>query len=207
MFTGIVQGTARVVAADRDGGLLHLVLELPEGRADGLVPGASVAVAGTCLTAVAIDGRRVAFDCIGETLARTTLGALRPEGRVNVERAARFGDEIGGHLLSGHVAVAAEVVDRAEEGGNLALWFAVPAPWGRYVLPKGYVAIDGCSLTVGEVRADGDAARFAVHLIPETRRITTLDALAPGDRVNLEVDAQTQAVVDTVARVLAARSS
>jgi riboflavin synthase len=202
MFTGIVQGVAEVVEATRSQGLLRLVLALPEGRADGLVPGASVSVGGTCLTAVAIDGRRVAFDCIDETLRRTTLGSLGVGGRVNVERAARFGDEIGGHLLSGHVVGTMGIARRSEVEGNLTLEFVgVGAPL-RYVLPKGYVAVDGCSLTVGDVGADG----FTVHLIPETRRITTLGELRPGDRANLEVDAQTQAVVDTVERVLAARA-
>jgi riboflavin synthase len=144
----------------------------------------------------------VAFDCIDETLRRTTLGSLGVGGRVNVERAARFGDEIGGHLLSGHVVGTMGIARRSEVEGNLTLEFVgVGAPL-RYVLPKGYVAVDGCSLTVGDVGADG----FTVHLIPETRRITTLGELRPGDRANLEVDAQTQAVVDTVERVLAARA-
>jgi riboflavin synthase len=199
MFTGIVQGRAVVREARAEQGLLRLVLELPEGRTDGLVVGASVSVAGTCLTAVHVDGPRVAFDCIGETLARTTLGGLQVGDEANFERAARFGDEIGGHLLSGHVSTTVPLVGREEREGNLTLWFGNEAGVGRYLLPKGYVAIDGCSLTLGEV----SAARFAVHLIPETRRVTTLDALRPGDRVNLEVDAQTQAVVDTVERVLA----
>lgn len=198
MFTGIVSGTARVAEARRDAGLLRLLLELPPGRADGLAIGASVAIAGTCLTAVAADGPRVRFDCIDETLRKTTLGALRAGDRVNVERAARFGDEIGGHLLSGHVIGTLPVADRREVDGNLALRFTGLGAWARYVLPKGFVAIDGCSLTVGEVGDDG----FSVHLIPETRRVTTLGDLRPGDRVNLELDAQTQAVVDTVERVL-----
>lgn len=202
MFTGIVQGTARVREVADAAGLRSLVLALPDGRADGLVPGASVSVAGTCLTAVGIDRSEVRFDVIDETLARTTLGGLVVGDRVNVERAARFGDEIGGHLLSGHVLEAATVVERRELDGNLALTIEVGAAAARYVLPKGYVAIDGVSLTVGEVQA----RRFAVHLIPETRRVTTLDALRPGDRVNLEVDAATAAVVDTVERVLAGRS-
>ncbi|MEQ1565605.1 MAG: riboflavin synthase subunit alpha [Myxococcota bacterium] len=202
MFTGIVQGTAQVRSVRDAVGLRSLVLALPEGRAAGLVPGASVAVAGTCLTAVEIDGSEVRFDLIDETLARTTLGALAVGHRVNVERAARFGDEIGGHLLSGHVLEAATVVERRELDGNLALTIQVGPSAARYVLPKGFVAVDGVSLTVGEVRA----GRFAVHLIPETRRVTTLDALRPGDRVNLEVDAATAAVVDTVERVLADRS-
>lgn len=203
MFTGIVAGTARVTeASDRDG-LRRLVLRLPDGGEAGLVRGASVSVGGVCLTAVTFAGPEVGFDVIGETLARTTLGALAVGDRVNVERAARFGDEIGGHLLSGHVVCAGEVVAREEHAGNLILRIRVPADVLRYVLPKGYVALDGASLTVGAV--DAASCAFDVHLIPETRRITTLGDARPGDRVNVEVDAQTVAIVDTVERVLAAR--
>ncbi len=204
MFTGIVAGRARVAAVQDAGGLRTLVLALPTGLGEGLQVGASVSVAGTCLTVVAGRGDEARFDCIDETLRRTTLGGLRPGDEVNVERAARFGDEIGGHLLSGHVLATAEVVAREERDGNLALTLRVPADAVRYLMPKGYVAVDGCSLTIGVV--DRAAATFAVHLIPETRRVTTLDALRPGDRVNLEVDAATQAVVDTVERVLAERA-
>jgi riboflavin synthase len=201
MFTGIVQGRAAVEAADDESGLRRLRLRLPAGAGAGLVPGASVSVGGTCLTAVRIEGDAVWFDCIDETLARTTLGGLQVGGAVNFERAARFGDEIGGHLLSGHVVGTGEVVERAEPEGNLVLGIRVPADTARYVFEKGYVGVDGASLTVGAV--DGGAGTFRVHLIPETRRITTLGELRVGDRVNVEVDAMTQAVVDTVERVLA----
>lgn len=204
MFTGIVQGTARVREVADGGGLRSLALELPVGAAAGLAVGGSVAVAGTCLTAVRIDGDVVWFDVIGETLAKTTLGGLSAGARVNYERAARFGDEIGGHLLSGHVIGAAEVVGRAEEGENLTLVIRAPADARKYVLAKGYVAVDGASLTIGAV--DREAGTFAVHLIPETRRVTTLGRRVVGDRVNLEVDASTVAVVDTVERVLAERA-
>jgi riboflavin synthase len=204
MFTGIVQGTARVERAELATGLVRLVLDLPPGRTEGLTIGASVAVAGTCLTAVEVDGTRVAFDCIGATLATTTLGALRSGDRVNFERAARFGDEIGGHLLSGHVYRTVPVVERTVDDGNLTLWFGDLGDTAKYLLPKGYVALDGCSLTIAAVKNVTDTL-FSVCLIPETRRVTTLEHLRVGDRVNLEVDAQTQAVVDTVERVLAAR--
>lgn len=204
MFTGIVAGRARVEGVDDVDGLRTLRLRLPTGLGEGLQLGASVAVAGTCLTVVEHDGDRARFDCIDETLRRTTLGALAAGDEVNVERAARFGDEIGGHLLSGHVLDTLELVERAEVEGNLRLRFRAPRSAVRYLLPKGFVAVDGCSLTIGEV--DPGAATFDVHLIPETRRVTTLDDLRPGDRSNLEVDASTQAVVDTVERVLASRA-
>lgn len=202
MFTGIVQGRGRVERAEDHGGVRSLWIDLGPGRADGLAVGASVSISGTCLTAVSWEGDVVRFDCIDETLRRTTLGGMEIGADVNVERAARFGDEVGGHFLSGHVFEAATVVVREEHGDNLALTVRASAAAMRCVLPKGYVAVDGASLTVGDVTAN----TFTVHLIPETRRVTTLDALRPGDRVNLELDATTQAVVETVERVLAQRA-
>ena len=124
-------------------------------------------------------------------------------GSVNVERAARFGDEIGGHLLSGHIHGLAEVTRVEQTADNLAVWWSIPEALRRYVLPKGYVALNGCSLTVGDRPVDGC---YSVHLIPETRRITTFGTVAVGDRINVEVDSQTQAVVDTVERVMAERA-
>jgi riboflavin synthase len=201
MFTGIVQGTATVHSARDHGGQRHLVLDLPPGRGAGLVPGASVAVAGVCLTAVEIDRDRVGFDIIAESLRSSVLGRLGVGDRVNVERAATFGDEIGGHLLSGHVWGTAEVVAVAPSTGQTTITLRAPADARKYILPKGYVALDGCSLTVSASVGD----TFSVHLIPETLRVTTLGELSVGDRLNVEVDPMTQAVVATVERVLAAR--
>lgn len=205
MFTGIVQGTATVAAvADRDA-LRRLVLDLPPGRGAGLTIGASVSVSGVCLTAVAVDGDRASFDAIDETLRLTTLGALGPGDRVNIERAARFGDEIGGHALSGHVWSTVEVVGVQTTETNHTIVLRAPADATPYLLPKGYVGLDGCSLTLG--RVDPEDRTFRVHLIPETLRVTTLGDRAVGDRLNLEIDAMTQAVVATVQRVLAARAA
>jgi len=201
MFTGIVQGRGRVLAVEDRASFRRLTVELPEGRADGLETGASVAIAGTCLTVVAFDGRQVQFDVIDETLRLTTLGGLAPGDAVNIERAATFGSEIGGHVLSGHVMGTATLVRREPSENNLALYLKLPEALQPYVLAKGYVAVDGCSLTVGTV-TDGV---FSLHLIPETLRLTTLGDRQVGDRFNIEVDAMTQAVVDTVQRVLAAR--
>ena len=202
MFTGIVQGRATVAEViDRDG-LRALWLDFPAGGLADIAVGASVAVDGVCLTVVDATGDRARFDCIDETLALTTLGARVPGDAVNYERAASFGDEIGGHLLSGHIVGTAEIRSRTERDGNLELVLHIPPGHIKHVLPKGYVALDGISLTVGRVEGD----TFSVHLIPETRRVTTLDDKLPGHRVNLEVDAMTQAVVATVERVLAARA-
>lgn len=202
MFTGIVQGLGKVVAATPVQGRMRLQVVLPEGRTQGLETGASVAINGVCLTVVEHADQWAAFDVIDETLRLTNLGALSLGDSVNVERAARFGDEIGGHLLSGHIHGVAELVEIVANQGNLTLWWEVPESLVKYVMPKGYVALNGCSLTVGDTPS---GRRFSVHLIPETLRITTFGRAAVGDRLNLEIDSQTQAVVDTVERVLAAQ--
>lgn len=207
MFTGIVQGTAEVVAIHEAEQFRTHVVALPGALSAGLESGASVAHNGVCLTASAIDGERVSFDLMRETLRVTNLGALRVGDRVNIERAARFGDEIGGHAMSGHVMAMAELVELDEAPNNRRLWFELPHALGRFLFDKGYIGVDGVSLTIGEVRPAGAAhgPRFCVNLIPETLARTTLIDRVPGDRVNIEIDPQTQAIVETVERVLAAR--
>lgn len=201
MFTGIVHGTAKVESASLTAEVLRLRLALPD--AEGLVPGASVSVGGCCLTAVEIDRNVVHFDVIAESLDRTTLGDLQPGDRVNVERAARFGDEIGGHVTSGHIWGIGEIVEIERTADNCRMRVRPPETAAPYILAKGYIAIDGASLTIGTVHGDGS---FDLHLIPETLRITTLGTATIGTRVNIEVDAQTQAVVDTAERILALRA-
>lgn len=217
MFSGITRGTRRVVerrpAEGRldgaingaiDGainGVVEVVVELAE-LAEGLELGASVSVDGVCLTAAAIDGTRVLFQIIPETLSRTTLGGLEVGSLVSVERSYRVGDEIGGHEVSGHITGTGRIAEVRREGGRYTLRVSVPPEWLRYILPKGFVAIDGSSLTVGETYPDGS---FELHLIPETLRLTNLGNKAVGDRVNVELDARTVAIVDTVERVLAQR--
>ena len=203
MFTGIIQGTAEVVAISaRDDFRTHVV-RLPGSLLPGLEPGASVAHNGCCLTVTRIDGAEVAFDLMQETLRVTNLGDLTVGERVNVERAARFGDEIGGHAMSGHVLCTAEVVDVVESPDNREVRFRLPGEHARYLFTKGYIGIDGISLTLGEV----DGPEFSVHLIPETLARTNLATRRPGDRVNIEIDPQTQAIVETVERVLASRDA
>ena len=176
-------------------------VELPEDMAGGLQTGASVAHNGCCLTVTEADGRTARFDLMAETLDKTNLGRLKAGDLVNLERAARFGDEIGGHLMSGHITATTEIlrIERAEH--NTTMHFALPAALKPYILPKGFVGLDGCSLTVGSVGEDS----FCVHLIPETLRRTLFGTRQAGDTVNLEIDPQTQAVVDTVGRILAAK--
>ncbi|WP_069384293.1 riboflavin synthase [Halomonas caseinilytica] len=207
MFTGIVQGTAEVVVIKEAEAFRTHVLWLPEALCEGLEVGASVAHNGACLTVTSIDGRRVGFDLMRETLRVTNLGDLEVGDRVNIERAARFGDEIGGHAMSGHVMGMAELVDVEQAPNNRRLWFEPPERLARFLFDKGYIGLDGASLTIGEVRpgTEGRGTRFCVDLIPETLARTVLADRVPGDRVNLEIDPQTQAIVETVERVMAER--
>ena len=203
MFTGIVQGLATVSQLDRKANFLSLIVEFPENALENVQTGASIAINGACLTVTAFDARTARFDVIDETLDKTTLGTLTQNESVNFERAACFGTEIGGHLLSGHISDTAEIVERISTKDNCAVEIQIAKHWIPYVLSKGYVAVDGISLTVGEVNED--KGTFFVHLIPETLSRTTLGFRQVGDALNLEIDPMTQAVVETVRRVMAAR--
>jgi riboflavin synthase len=198
MFTGIVQGIATVITAELKNQFMQLTLELPDNHTDNLQTGASIAVNGTCLTITAFDGNRVRFDLIMETLRVTNLGTLLAGSKVNFERAARIGDEIGGHLLSGHVHTQATICQIEQPQDNRIIWFEVEKELMKYILPKGFVALNGCSLTIGEVEDN----RFNVYLIPETLNVTTFGDASVGTKINLEVDSHTQAVVDTVERYM-----
>ena len=203
MFTGIVEGKATVVSAEVNNGVMRLVVDVIDSqRLEGLKTGASIAINGTCLTVVAFSGSHVSFVLIAETLRLTNLSEVKVGSEVNVERAAKFGDEIGGHLLSGHIHTQAEVVRVEPDEANLALYLQVPTQWHEFILPKGYIALDGASLTIGEHVEDG---LFSIHLIPETLRLTTIGSRQPGDKINVEIDSQTQAVIETAKRYMAAR--
>ncbi|MCW8885404.1 MAG: riboflavin synthase subunit alpha [Motiliproteus sp.] len=201
MFTGIVQGTAELISIEEKTKFRTHVARLPEVMLDGLQPGASVAHNGCCLTVTQIDGDKVTFDLMQETLKLTNLGEMKVGDRVNVERAARFGDDIGGHSMSGHIMDTVVVSEVIASENNRQVWFQVPESLKKYIFTKGYIGIDGISLTIGEVKEN----RFCVNLIPETLERTNLSWRKVGDRINLEVDPQTQAIVDTVERVLADR--
>ena len=200
MFTGIVQGVARVAQLTDRSGLRGLRLEFPPGFAVGLAVGASVSVDGVCLTVSALHGDRAAdFDVMQQSLALTTLGSLTVGSRSNVERAAKDGAEIGGHPLSGHIDFTARVADLRQPENNHVLRLAVPAPWMRYVFAKGYIAVNGASLTVAEAeREPGGAGWFEVWLIPETLRMTTFADKRVGEALNVEIERSTQVMVDTV---------
>ena len=202
MFTGIVQGMGRVVSIEQPAADFRThTVELPEDMAGGLQTGASVAHNGCCLTVTETDGRTARFDLMAETLDKTNLGRLKAGDLVNLERAARFGDEIGGHLMSGHITATTEILRIERTEHNTTMHFALPAALKPYILPKGFVGLDGCSLTIGNVGEDS----FCVHLIPETLRRTLFGTRQAGDTVNLEIDPQTQAVVDTVGQILATK--
>lgn len=196
MFTGIVKGLGRIIGIQQRSGLVTFDIELPAGAGIDLEIGASVAVDGVCLTVTSTRDRRATFDVMQETLARTTLGELQQGSAVNIERAARDGAEIGGHPLSGHVDCVVQVADVQTPENNRVLTLAVPAPWIRYVFAKGYIALNGASLTVAHV--DKRASTFTVWLIPETLRMTTFGEKTPGARINMEIDRSTQVTVDTI---------
>ncbi|NAZ69988.1 riboflavin synthase subunit alpha [Vibrio toranzoniae] len=199
MFTGIVQGMATLVAINKKELFQTHTIELTDEMIEGLVIGASLAHNGCCLTVTEISGNHVAFDLMQATLRLTNLGQLNVGDQVNVERAAKFGYEIGGHSMSGHIALMAKLVEVITTENNRTLWFELPETSMKYVLSKGYIGLDGCSLTIGEVKDN----RFSVHLIPETLNRTLFGVRKVGDDVNIEFDPQTQAIVDTVERVLA----
>lgn len=197
MFTGIVQGVARVARITDRPGLRSFTLSFPPGFVQGLEIGASVACDGVCLTVTAVGaGDSAEFDVMQQSLALTTLGGLVEGSPLNVERAARDGAEIGGHPLSGHVDFTAQVAEIRQPENNHVLRFAVPPRWIRYVFAKGYIAVNGASLTVAECnRQEG---WFEVWLIPETLRMTTFGHKQVGDLLNIEIERATQVFVDTV---------
>ena len=196
MFTGIVAGISQITAIEDGEEIRSFVGDL-SGFDEGLDIGASVALDGVCMTVVSIEGTAVRFDAIPETLERTTLGGLVADDWVNVERSLRMGDELGGHILSGHILMTAQILQRTERGEAIDLLIETPPEALPYILEKGFVAVDGMSLTVGEV----SESSFALHIIPETLRVTTIGEKQVGHSVNIEIDSRTQAVVDTIRRM------
>lgn len=205
MFTGIVQGTAQVYTLQAREGLVSFELQFPTGFTEGLAIGASVACDGVCLTVTALTGpERASFDVMQQSLSLTTLSGLHEGLRLNVERAAKDGAEIGGHPLSGHVDCQARVSAVREPANNRVLRIEVAAPWMRYIFAKGYIAVNGASLTVAEAhKGPAGDGWFEVWLIPETLRMTTFGQLQVGDALNIEIDRSTQVVVDTVRDAIA----
>jgi riboflavin synthase len=184
MFTGLISDIGAVVG--REGGRFTIRCAYP---AESIAPGASIACDGACLTATRVEpepggGSRFTVDVSNETLSKTTLDEWQPGRRVNLERALRAGEELGGHLVSGHVDGVGRIVDMRADGDSRRFAVEAPADLTRYIAAKGSVTLDGISLTVNEAEQN----RFGINIIPHTLTHTTLGARKPGDRVNLEVD-------------------
>jgi len=203
MFTGIIRGSRPVISIVDKPGLRRIVVDLGEPLGANVERGASIAINGVCLTATEMEAGKIAFDIIAETLNKTTLGGLSEGSMVHVERSAKFGDEVGGHVVSGHVTGMAEVTSVESPENNHVITMRAPEEAIDFIFSKGFVALDGASLTVVDV--DREQRTFCVWLIPETLEITTFGDRVAGDFINLEVDPQTVAIVATVERVLAAK--
>jgi len=203
MFTGIIKGKFPIVVLEDKPGLRSLEvaistvsLRVPSWQDEAISLGSSISVDGVCLTVVQITNDRVRFDVMEETLRKTTLGDLKEGDFVNIERSAKMGDEIGGHVMSGHVSTVAEIIDVHEFENNKVMTFKVDPVWMKYILSKGFIGLDGASLTV--VDAEKNKGTFQVWFIPETLRLTRFGEKKVGDKVNVEIDPVTQAIVATV---------
>jgi riboflavin synthase len=186
MFTGIITGlgTLREVQPIGQGHDMRLVIGVAPEFLAGAALGCSIACSGICLTAVELNADSFSVDASAETLARTTMGQWKAGGRVNLERSLKLGDELGGHLVSGHVDGVGRVLSATPENASVRWRFGVPREIAKYIAVKGSVAIDGVSLTVNEV----DAQSFGVNIIPHTASVTSFGTLQPGDAVNIEID-------------------
>ncbi|MFL2940399.1 MAG: riboflavin synthase subunit alpha [Marine Group III euryarchaeote CG-Epi4] len=196
VFTGIVQEKAKVTSIEKSQDFSSIRIEASLDFVEGIKIGASVSIDGVCLTVTSIEDNSLTFDVIVETLRVTTLSNLEKSDLVNLERAARFGDEIGGHIISGHVSGIVKISRIESTTNNHILSFKTSSDLIKYIFPKGYVSLNGISLTIGEVnRVDNT---FTVYLIPETLRITTMQDKNIGDMINLEIETQTKNTVDLI---------
>ncbi len=197
MFTGIIQSIATIENVSDAAGIRTFVIKFEPEFTDGLEIGASVAVDGVCLTVTElISPTTVSFDLMYTSLKITTLSEYASGTKINVERAAKDGAEIGGHPLSGHIDFKTRILKVVQNEDNYCIRLELPNPWHRYVFSKGYIALNGASLTIAEVNKE--KRWFEVWLIPETRRMTTFENKSEGDYINIEIERSTQVVVDTV---------
>ena len=199
VFTGIVEGTGLVTKVDSSKNLTKIVIQMPVDFSNGIKIGASVCVDGVCLTVSSINENELSFDVIIETLNVTTFNEIKVNDVVNVERSMKLGDEIGGHMLSGHVSTTASISEIDNPENNHIISFLTDSETIRYIFPKGYIALNGVSLTVGDV--DKSNKTFNVYLIPETLRLTNLGSKIAGDKINLEIETQTRNMVDTISEI------
>ena len=196
VFTGIIQEKAKVSSVEKSKDFSRIQIEASPEFVQGIKIGASVSIDGVCLTVTSAKDSSLTFDIIVETLNVTTLSNLEELDLVNLERAARFGDEIGGHLISGHVSGVVTISKIKKTPNNHILFFKSSDDLIKYIFPKGYVSLNGISLTIGEVNKVDNI--FSVYLIPETLRITTMEDKRVGDMINLEIETQTKNTVDLI---------
>ena len=198
MFSGIVQSLGTIVSIDEAGEIVTLEVQATEDFTKGLKVGDSVAVDGVCLTLTKSESDRMFFDAVPETLNKTIIKSYKKETEVNLEPSLRFNDSVGGHIVSGHIHTTGHINQVEIHGDAKDIVIDAGADWGKFLFEKGYIGINGCSITLGEITE----GRFIVHLIPETLRATNLDNLVYGDKVNLEFDQNTITIVETTERIL-----
>ena len=194
VFTGIVEGTGIISKINRKENLTTIIVKTPSNFSKGIQVGASVCVDGVCLTVTEINQDSLEFDLIMETLKVTTFGKIEEKSIVNIERSLKLGDEIGGHIISGHVFDTATIIEITEPENNYILTLSFNPDLQKYIFPKGYISLNGISLTIGEVNEN----TFTVYLIPETLRLTNLMHKLVGDSINIEIETQTRNTVDTI---------
>lgn len=199
VFSGIVHSTGTITQASKNKDSLTLEVESSSDFVADLQIGASVCVDGVCLTVTSVTDTLMSFDLIIETLRSTTFDKVKISEQVNLERSIKFGDEIGGHILSGHVSDTLSIDKISNTDENYVLTFKTSSDIVKYIFPKGYVAINGVSLTVGDVSREDNL--FNVYLIPETLRRTNLSNKLVGDLVNVEIESQTRNTVDTITQI------
>ena len=200
MYSGITKGLFPVVKVEKHADVLNYTVRLSKELSANLCLGDSVAVDGVCQTVVSIVEDDIYFQAIPETLSKTTLHKLTVNSLVSIERSLRFGDEMGGHEVAGHVFGTAIISQILRTGDSATVVIHCNPSWMKYILPKGFIAVDGSSLTVGET--DAQQGLFVLHLIPETLRLTNFGNKKVGDLVNIEFDYKTKTIVDTVERVM-----
>jgi riboflavin synthase len=198
MFSGIVQSLGTIVSIDEASEIVTLEVQASEDFTKGLKVGDSVAVDGVCLTLTKSESDRMFFDAVPETLNKTIIKSYKKETKVNLEPSLRFSDSVGGHIVSGHIHTTGHINQVEIHGDAKDIVIDAGADWGKFLFEKGYIGINGCSITLGEITE----GRFIVHLIPETLRAKNLDNLVYGDKVNLEFDQNTITIVETTERIL-----
>ena len=198
MFSGIVQSLGTIVSIDEASEIVTLEVQASEDFTKGLKVGDSVAVDGVCLTLTKSESDRMFFDAVPETLNKTIIKSYKKETKVNLEPSLRFNDSVGGHIVSGHIHTTGHINQVEIHADAKDIVIDAGADWGKFLFEKGYIGINGCSITLGEITE----GRFIVHLIPETLRATNLDNLIYGDKVNLEFDQNTITIVETTERIL-----